>query len=346
MPPKAPAGKEAKVQKINMAVELKADVDMKRLYAAYEKFTDKAPEGTVTSHMDPLKPFFHRIKQEIALVKENEQLDIPRIPLFITVPIDFNAMKITFSILVHYPWLRQIQLYHSKIGDDGAMVIADYLHEYKPPAAKNPFGIEVLELPQCDIGPKGALLLGRMLAQNETIKLLNLDFNPLGDEGAANLGEGLKWNSTLEKLTLKYCNIGALGGECAGKFIVRSSAVKDLSLRGNPLGPTGVAHVGEALAKNAYLLQLDLADTGFGVDLEAIEALRDGIESNDSLEAIDINLNSLVPAGMQLLLELVRAKPKITRFDVYERIGEQAFKDMLDAVAENVKLQKKKKKKA
>ena len=156
---------------------------------------------------------------------------------------------------------------------------------------------------------------------------------------------GLKWNSTLEKLTLKYCSIGALGGECVGKFVVRSSAVKDLSLRGNPLGPTGVAHVGEALAKNAYMQSIDLADTGFGVDLEAIESLRDGIESNDSLENVDINLNSLVPAGMQLLLELVRAKPKITRFEVYERIGEQAFKDMLAAVAENVKLQKKKKKK-
>jgi Ran GTPase-activating protein (RanGAP) involved in mRNA processing and transport len=224
-------------------------------------------------------------------------------------------------------------------------VVADFLKVYKPPNDRNPFGVEILELPDNDITEKGALYLGRVLTHNETVKTLNLDFNPIGDEGAAALGDGLKWNSTLERLSLKYCNIGPIGGECVGKLIVRSSSVRELFLRGNQIGPHGVIHVSRALSKNAYLVKLDLADTGFGIDLEAIETLRDGIESNDSLETVDLSMNSMVPTGVQLLLEMLKAKPKLTQFDISERMSEAVFKDVLDTIANNVKLMKKKKKK-
>lgn len=338
MPPKQETKKSEKA-KLNMAVELHADTDMKRLLEAYNKLV---AQGV---NLEPVLPFFKRIRQEVQMVKDGEQLETPKINLFVTTPLDYHGTKGLFSILLSFPWLRHIQLYHCQIGNDGAAVVADYIKLYKPAAQKNPFGIETLEMPRCDIGPQGALYLGRVLAQNETIKVLNLDFNPLGDEGAANIGDGLKWNSTLHHLSLNYCDIGPIGGECVGKFIVRSSSVRELLLKGNALGPSGVTHIAHALAKNAYLTRLVLADTGFGVDLEAIEALRDGVESNDSLEAVDIDLNSLVPAGMGLLLDVVRSKPKLTQFTVYERISEQMYKDMLDAVANNVKLMKKKKKK-
>ena len=319
-----------------MAMEFHADLDLKRVYDASTK--SKA-------NLDPVAPFLKKVKNEIQLIKDGEQLDTPSFPLFLTEPLDYSACKALFGMLEQYPWLRQIQLYHCKVGDDGAMVIAEFLKMYKPPSDRNPFGIEMLELPECDIGPQGAQYLGRVLTQNETVKTLNLDFNRLGDEGAANLGDGLKWNSTLEKLSMKYCDIGAVGGECIAKFIVRSSSVQDLSLRGNQLGPAGVTQIARALGKNAYLVRLDLADTGFGIDLEAIEALRDGLESNDSLEAVDLNLNSMVPAGLQLLIEMLKAKPKLCEFNVYERISEVVFKDALDTVQNNIKVMKKKKKK-
>eukprot|EP00758_Cryptobia_borreli_P003409 Tbor_TRINITY_DN3726_c1_g1::TRINITY_DN3726_c1_g1_i1::g.2453::m.2453 len=341
MPPKSanPKDKNAKSKKavLNMAVEMHADVDMKRLLEA---------AALQPCDMEPFTVFLKRIKQEVQLVKDGDQLETPNIPLVISgCRLEYSSVKGLFSVLVNFHWLRHIHLYHCKIRDDGAMIIADFLKSYNPLKEKNPFGIETLELPDSEIGPQGALFLGRVLAQNQTIKILNLDFNPLGDEGAANLGDGLKWNSVLERLSLNYCKIGAIGGECIGKFIVKCSSVLTLSLKGNALGPIGITHIGHALATNAYLTKIDLSDTGFGVDLEAIEALRNGIESNDSLEAVDINLNSLVPTGMQMLLEVVRAKPKLVQFVVYERINVELFNEMLDAVANNVKLMKKKKKK-
>jgi hypothetical protein len=336
MPPKAKNDKDKGKAKANMAMEFHADLDLKRLYDASTK---------TKANMEPVGPFLKKVKNEIQLIKDGEQLETPTFPLFLTEPLEYPATKALFSMLESYPWLRQIQLYHCKVGDDGAMVIAEFLKVYKPPGDRNPFGIEMLELPECDIGPAGAQHLGRALTQNESVRVLNLDFNRLGDEGAANLGDGLKWNSTLEKLSMKYCDVGPIGGECVAKFIVRSSSVNDLSLRGNQLGPAGVTQIARALGKNAYLVRLDLADTGFGIDLEAIEALRDGLESNDSLEAVDVNLNSMVPAGLQLLIEMLKAKPKLCEFSIYERISEVVFKDALDTVQNNIKVMKKKKKK-
>jgi hypothetical protein len=337
MPPKAAKDGKDKKPKVNMAMEMHVDLDLKRLYDSSQR---------VKANMDPANAFLKKIKNELQLIKDGEQMELPSIPLFLTEPMpEYATSKALFGILEAYPWLRQIQLYHCKIGDDGAMVIADFLKVYKPSADRNPFGIEILELPECEIGPAGAQCLGKALTQNETVKILNLDFNRLGDEGAANLGDGLKWNSTLEKVTMKYNEIGPIGGECIAKFIIRSSSVKELSLKGNPLGPQGVTHIAKALAKNAYLTKLDLADTGFGIDLEAIEALRDGLDSNDSLEGVDINLNSLVPAGLQLLIDMLKTKPKLCEFQIYERISETIFKDAMDTIQNNIKLMKKKKKK-
>jgi len=93
------------------------------------------------------------------------------------------------------------------------------------------------------------------------------------------------------------------------------------------------------------LEELDLADTSFGIDLEAIEALRDGIEGNESLTAVDLNFNSLVPAGVQLLLEMLKPKHKITKFVLFERISEVVFKEVIDTLQNNQKMMKKKKKK-
>jgi len=336
MPPKAGKGEKEKKAKANLAQEFHVDADLRKLYELSTK---------VKFNIDAAAPFLKKVKNEAQLIKDGEQTDLPQIPLFLTEPIDYAGCKALVGILDSYPWLRQIQLYHCRIGNDGAMVLAEFIKTYKPPSDRNPFSIELLELPECDIGPQGAQCLGRAMTQNESIRVLNLDFNPLGDEGAAHLGDGLRWNSTLETLSLRYCDITSVGAECVAKFIIRSSSVKNLSLRGNPLGPVGMPHIARALAKNAYLTRIDLADTGFGIDLDAIESLRDGIESNDSLEAVDLNLNSLVPAGLQLLIDVLRTKPKLCEFHIYERISEVVFKDVLDTVAANIKLMKKKKKK-
>ena len=346
MPPKPPTEgqllKDKNLRaKVNLGLERRADIDLKLLVENCNKIVAKLGPTA----LDTVSSFTKRARAEFTAIRENEQLDPPAFPLFVVEPMPYEALRAFFGALETYPWLRVISLHNAQIGDDGAMVIAEFIQSYLPTPDRNPWGIETLELPMCRITPRGAAYLGNVLAQNETVKSLVLDFNPLGDAGAAALGDGVKWNASLSKISLQYCDIGPAGGEAVSKFLVRSSSVQELALRGNPLGPTGVTAIGRSLAKNAYLTRLDLADTCFGIDIEAVEALRDGIEGNETLEAVDLDLNSIVPAGVQLLLETLKMKPKLTQFVMYERIGEAVYRDMLDTVAANLKAAKKKSRK-
>ena len=114
-----------------------------------------------------------------------------------------------------------------------------------------------------------------------------------------------------------------------GRNIVRASSVQELFLKGNSLGAKGVKGISQALAKNMTLTHLDLSDNCFGIHLEAIEAIRDGLESNDSLTSVDLNLNSMVPAGTTMLLEVLRTKPKIEVFSIYERVQDDLYEQIL-----------------
>lgn len=366
MPPK-PAGKAA-AKCVNLAKEMHVDVDLKKVIDHIKKVAETAaaaqqpavpaasspkpggipapPSPAALINVTPFFPFRKALEVELQFIKDDDHTESPVIPLLVCDPVNYETLKAVMGGLSSYPWLRHISLLHCRIGDHGAMVLSDFVRQYTPPSDKNLFGIETLELPENDIGPKGAGFLGRLLTQYECLKTLNLDFNPIGDEGAGHLGEGLKWNSTLTSLSMQYCGVGPEGGELIAKHVIRGSSVKELSLRGNCLGPHGITQIGRSLAKNAYLVSLDLADTSFGIDLEAIEALRDGIEGNDTLESVDLNHNSMVPAGVQLLLDCLKTKPKMTKFVVHDRISQAVFKDVLDTITSNIKSMKKKKKRA
>lgn len=250
-------------------------------------------------------------------------------------------------------------------GDDGAMLMMEFLKhdslepadlgkwetDYSEPLCPTNGGgsyavnLKNLEIIWCGITAEGCRLLGRALTQNETLKYLNLSHNPdIGDDGVEALGEGLKWNSSLEILKLEYCGIGWKGGEHVGKYIVRASSVKQLYLKGNNIGAKGLQGISGALARNMTLERLDLSDNCFGIHADALEALRDGIEANDSLTAIDLNLNSLVPPGAQMLLEVLKTKPKIKEFTVFERIEDELFTEIFNEVGNHASKGKKGKK--
>eukprot|EP01060_Flectonema_neradi_P020675 TRINITY_DN2819_c0_g2_i1.p1 TRINITY_DN2819_c0_g2~~TRINITY_DN2819_c0_g2_i1.p1 ORF type:complete len:400 (+),score=52.76 TRINITY_DN2819_c0_g2_i1:78-1202(+) len=223
-------------------------------------------------------------------------------------------------------------------GDDGAMLIHEFLKTDHPEGAN----LQNLELIMNGITSKGCGYIGRSLTQNECLKYLNLSHNrDISDDGVIALGDGLKWNSTLEILKLEYCGIGWRGGEDIGRNIVRASSIKELHLKGNHLGAKGVQAISQALAKNMTLLHLDISDNCFGIHLDAIESLRDGIEANDTLTSVDLNLNSIVPAGVTMLLEVLRTKQKIEVFHIYERVESDIFEQIIQETKAHAEKKKK-----
>lgn len=301
--------------------------DLKKFIDAYNKLCDKM---NLLACQSVVKKF----KTEIQAFNDGEREGLPNFPVIIPEPLDYPSVRALMDSLHDYRWLHQLSFWKAKVGDDGLMVIAEFLQKDTR--------LKTLELLNNSIGVRGCGHLGKVLTQNDTLVNLILDHNDIGDEGVAVLGDGLKWNSTVSYLSMQYCNIGAAGGEAIAKYIIRSSSVKELYLKGNCIGPQGVVAIAQSIAKNMVLTKLDLSDNTFGIDIEALETLRDGIESNESLTWIDLHLNSMVPAGAAMLLEVLKAKPNILEFRIYERSSEQLFKDVIDTLNANAKAAKKK----
>jgi len=323
MPPKKAPAKDKKGAAA-AAPEDDPVKDLKRFLDAYNKLAAK-------NNVDVCSGIVRRFKDWMG----GENAGPPNFPVVINEPIDFGPLGCFLDALLDYRYLQQLSFWKSKIGDDGLMLIARFLEKDQR--------TRTLELMNCGIGFKGCTFLGRALAQNDTLVNLILDFNEIGDEGVFLLGEGMKWNSSISYLSLQYCGIGAAGGGAIGKFILGSSSVKELYLKGNALGPKGITSIAQSLAKNMVIAKLDLSDNSFGIDIESLEALRDGIESNESLTSVDLHLNSIIPAGGKLLIEVLKAKTNILEFRVYERTSEDVFKEVIDTLTANVKAAKKKK---
>lgn len=124
--------------------------------------------------------------------------------------------------------IKDLRIRSSSINDCGALAVSTFLRAtaevkqeevIKPDAdvvsAVHPdWKLQFLDLSDNNIGPQGALYLGRALevGMNKTVTTLILDFNALGSEGASALCKGIATNSSLQVLSLKHCSIDSMGG--------------------------------------------------------------------------------------------------------------------------------------
>jgi Ran GTPase-activating protein (RanGAP) involved in mRNA processing and transport len=199
------------------------------------------------------------------------------------------------------------------------------------------------------IGLRGCSAISRALEHNEALHTLILDYNDIGDEGATVLSVGVSWNPTLTTLSLKYCGIGEEGGVAIGSLIVaKSPSLTELDLQGNPLGNRGIAAIGEGIKNSQKLIKLNLSATTTGavMDQASVDKFCEGVTENvnDTLSDVNLHLNAITDSGAQRLLELVQAKPSITRLKLYEQVNTNLYKQICDVVAKNKVTAAKKKK--
>ncbi|RNF10869.1 hypothetical protein TraAM80_01253 [Trypanosoma rangeli] len=320
---------------ISVAQELNVDVDLRRLHEA------------CSSLGDYIAPFMKRVRLELQRVKDGEQADVPMVPLFIHSPIPYGEIKILFlDVLSSYPFLRIIQLHRCAVGDDGILTIVEFIRSYKPSPDRNPFGIQCFEVPECLIGHAGAKHIAKLLSENETITRCVLDFNPLGDAGARAIANAVRWNGTLEDLSLQYCGIGSSGAEALAEGVLRCSNVRVFSLRGNSIGPEGIKPIGMALSIGGRIDAIDVAGTSFGGSYQAVEAFCQGVESSVSLTAVDMDYNLLVPEAASLIASVISRNKRLVQFCVNERMEAQQFLMIQNALEQNGKGTKRKKKRS
>ncbi|KAG5484692.1 hypothetical protein CUR178_07285 [Leishmania enriettii] len=317
---------------ITVAQELHVDTDLRRLHEAC---------GSIG---EALAPFSKRLKAELTRVKDGEQTGVPQVPLFVHGKVSLGDLKVLCTVALRpYPFLRVVQFHHAALGDDGILILSEFLSQYCPLPDRNPSGIQLLELPGCAIGSRGCRYLGGYLRSNATVTRLVLDFNPLGDAGVQELCIGLQWNSTLTSLSLQYCGISSVGAGDIASRIVKESNVLVLSLRGNAIGDKGVEEVAKAICVSSKLEDIDLADTAFTGEANAVLALCEAIECGAALRVVDVDMCTVTPGASECLLKSLQASKHATTLRVSERTDPAVYKQIVGISATRSHAGKKKK---
>lgn len=82
---------------------------------------------------------------------------------------------------------------------------------------------------------------------NDTLKTLELGYNPIGPDGAAAMAGAVKYFGKVDVLRLGWCKIEKQGSEHIADALRYNSTMSTLDLRGNNLGDEGAAHLAASL---------------------------------------------------------------------------------------------------
>ncbi|XP_031179807.1 leucine-rich repeat-containing protein 45 isoform X2 [Sander lucioperca] len=134
--------------------------------------------------------------------------------------------------------------------------------------------VKVLDLKGNNLRSTGAEVLGKLLARNNTLRRLVLEWNALGvwDEAFSLFCDGLASNSVLTQLDLRNNQINHHGASELALALKRNTTVQVLDLRWNNIGLLGGRTLLEALQKNHSIVQLEMAGNNIPSDtLKALE---------------------------------------------------------------------------
>ncbi|PNW84679.1 hypothetical protein CHLRE_03g154300v5 [Chlamydomonas reinhardtii] len=203
--------------------------------------------------------------------------------------------------------------------------------------------------PQLAFSPEAlkefALALG---AQGHMIQVLVLDHNHLGDVGAKILAAGLKRCAPLKQLSLAHCGIGPEGGAALGASLVpdTNKLLADvqpkytvLNLSHNPLCAAGVIALASGLQHVASLKVLQLAAVELyseHKDLDALQTLADCLNTNQSINQVDLDANAIGDVGATVLLPFLQQQKHIRKFRLTPRLSRPVMQAVNEAIRANL----------
>lgn len=147
-------------------------------------------------------------------------------------------------------------------------------------ALRGPSTISSLHLRGNNIGGNLAEELGETLARNNTIRILNIEWNNLGsqEDAFAKFCDGLACNHSVEELDLRYNQVSTLCADFLSDALKKNRSLRKLNLEWNSLGMTGGHKLLQAIRQNNSLTSLSLK--GSCVPSEICSAINDKISEN------------------------------------------------------------------
>ncbi|RHY28856.1 hypothetical protein DYB32_005650 [Aphanomyces invadans] len=196
--------------------------------------------------------------------------------------------------------------------------------------------VQILKLGGFDLGDRGAWVLGKALASNESLGLLDLGFNGITSKGIEQIAEALEEgkNRTLKTLYLSGNGVGVGGAARLAAALRSNKSLKTLYLSGNGIGDEGLKHLADMLRVNTSLTALYLGTNSIGSG--GMAHLADALTVNEHVEELMLSQNRIESAGVLSLVEAFATAnlPLQTLeigFNGIDAAGVTALADVLDS---------------
>ncbi|NWR70218.1 LRC34 protein, partial [Centropus unirufus] len=196
--------------------------------------------------------------------------------------------------------LRHLRMTGNKIGNKGGMFFASMLQINST--------LEKLDLGDCDLGMKCLIAIATALAQNRSVKAINLNrplLYSLEEETTAHIARALKNNSSLVELHLCKHDMKTFGVKRLCEALYENSSLRYLDLSCNNIICDGAKFLAQLLKWNKTLEILDLnanriEDDG-AIYLSEVLALY-----NRTLKALSVVSNNISGKGLVALSDAMK----------------------------------------
>ena len=263
--------------------------------------------------------------------------------------------------------LKRLAMRKVNISDDGAVSLAKAI---KASASRGTSALRWLDLGSNDIRGRGATAIGEALAtpgvnitrltlrgngvcsegmdalgtgaaQSKTLRRMDLAHNGFGDRGAIAFAEALSngFAPNLRVLLLGFNSIGPEGMRALMRALVHTD-VEHLDVGCNIIGAEGTRAIAE-LINSTRLKSLNLACNNIGLrgERSGVAALAKALETNDTLEILNLRGNALHTDCAQDLADVLLEETSLVQLNVgYNELYDNGAWEIAEALEDNQSL--------
>ncbi|XP_038654841.1 dynein regulatory complex subunit 5 [Scyliorhinus canicula] len=172
--------------------------------------------------------------------------------------IDDEKLRVLVKYMLNHPSLKELDLSHNMIMDNGAKVVAKLLHKTN---------LEKVNLCNNRISAYGAKAISYKVRRFSTLKSINFRLNQIGDEGGEVLGRALV-KSSVEDINLSSNELTEPVAVVFSELLIKNRNLKSIDLSCNNLGPEAGKQLQEGMTMNNTLMEFDLRLTDIGAENE------------------------------------------------------------------------------
>lgn len=163
----------------------------------------------------------------------------------------------------------------------------------------------LLELRKCNISNIDAYLIANGLANNKTLKILNLSMNPLTSATAASLIQAINKNQALQLLNLSNTNISD-NIENLALALSKNHSLNQLLLGNNKINDSGINCLASYLKNNTTIKQLSLQSQLSNINQQSHSLLKKLFQKNYWMDEVSTNAFKLNRTVKERMLQIER----------------------------------------